>query len=127
MEFLDNWGSGEELDQDEGLPKRPLRSLILTPTRELAIQIKNHLEAAAKFTDIKVSVLFLSWEEVFFSTLIWLFLFLFQIAVVVGGMAAQKQIRMLNYGPEIVVATPGRLWDLIQEGNPHLSQVKKIK
>lgn len=100
MEILQNWG--DENAEEQTLSKKPLRGLILTPTRELAIQIKNHLEAAAKFTDIKI-------------------------AVVVGGMAAQKQIRMLNYGPEIVVATPGRLWDLIQEGNAHLSQVKSIK
>lgn len=35
-------------------PSKPLYALILTPTRELAIQIKNHLMAAAKYTDIKV-------------------------------------------------------------------------
>jgi ATP-dependent RNA helicase DDX24/MAK5 len=51
----------------------------------------------------------------------------FQIAVVVGGMAPQKQERLLSYGPEIVVATPGRLWELIQDGNPHLSQVSSIR
>jgi len=51
----------------------------------------------------------------------------FQIAVVVGGMSSQKQERVLKKCPEIVVATPGRLWDLIQTGNPHLSQVADIK
>jgi hypothetical protein len=50
----------------------------------------------------------------------------FQVAVVVGGMSSQKQERVLSYGPEIVVATPGRLWDLIQEGNPHLAQVTNL-
>lgn len=35
-------------------PKKPLYALILTPTRELAVQIKNHLTKAAKFTDIRV-------------------------------------------------------------------------
>ena len=78
-----------------------LRSLILTPTRELAVQIKNHIEAIAKYTDIKV-------------------------VVIVGGMASQKQIRQLDQAPEIVVATPGRLWDLIQEGHPHLNKVRDI-
>ena len=34
--------------------------------------------------------------------------------------------RLLDQAPEIVVATPGRLWDLIQEGHSHLSQVKDI-
>ncbi len=41
----------------------------------------------------------------------------FQTAVIVGGMAAQKQERLLKRCPEIVVATPGRLWELIQQVN----------
>lgn len=49
------------------------------------------------------------------------------IAVVVGGMAAVKQERILSKSPEIVVATPGRLWELIQQGNPHLSQIDNIR
>jgi len=81
--------------------KGKLRALVLTPTRELAVQVKNHIEAIAKYTDIKA-------------------------AVIVGGMAVQKQIRLLDQAPEIVVATPGRLWDLIQEGHSHLSQVKDL-
>jgi len=53
--------------------------------------------------------------------------FILQIAVVVGGMAPQKQERLLRRGPEIVVATPGRLWELLQDGNPHLAQVSNIR
>ena len=79
-----------------------LMALVLTPTRELAIQVKDHIVAAAKHTDIKT-------------------------AVVVGGMAPQKQRRILARKPEIVVATPGRLWDLISEGDPHLSGAKNIR
>ncbi|XP_046818958.1 ATP-dependent RNA helicase DDX24 isoform X2 [Vespa crabro] len=81
---------------------KPLYALILTPTRELAIQIKDHLVKAAKYTVIKI-------------------------AVVVGGMAAVKQERLLSKGPEIVIATPGRLWELIQLGNVHLNQLSSIK
>ncbi|KAB0805561.1 hypothetical protein PPYR_02531 [Photinus pyralis] len=81
---------------------KPLYSLILTPTRELAVQIKNHLTAAAKYTGI-------------------------QVAVILGGMAAVKQERILSKHPEIVVATPGRLWELIQEGNSHLSNIENIR
>ncbi|XP_060536730.1 ATP-dependent RNA helicase DDX24 [Cylas formicarius] len=83
-------------------PVKPLYALILTPTRELAMQIKNHLSSIAKYTKI-------------------------QIAVVVGGMAAEKQERILGKEPEVVVATPGRLWELIQQGNPHLLKVASIK
>ncbi|KAK7865654.1 hypothetical protein R5R35_006911 [Gryllus longicercus] len=78
-----------------------LYALILTPTRELAIQVHNHLIAVAKYTGIKI-------------------------AVVVGGLASQKQERLLKKRPEIVVATPGRLWELIESGNPHLKNVGDI-
>ncbi|XP_018306369.1 ATP-dependent RNA helicase ddx24, partial [Mycetomoellerius zeteki] len=91
-----------KLDDCHNIPTKPLYALILTPTRELAIQIKNHLTQAAKYTDVKI-------------------------AVVLGGMAAVKQERMLNKGPEIVIATPGRLWELIEKGNPHLNQIDSIR
>ncbi|XP_046417990.1 ATP-dependent RNA helicase DDX24 [Neodiprion fabricii] len=90
------------INDSRGSPKKPLYALILTPTRELAIQVKNHLVKAAKYTGIRI-------------------------AVVVGGMAAVKQERILSKSPEIVVATPGRLWELIQEGNAHLNQVDDVK
>jgi len=35
----------------------------------------------------------------------------------VGGMSAEKQIRLLNYKPTIIVATPGRLWEMMTEYN----------
>ncbi|KAI4469365.1 rna helicase [Holotrichia oblita] len=82
--------------------KRPLYALILTPTRELAMQVTQHLKKLAKYTDIKISV-------------------------VVGGLAVEKQLRLLSKGPEIVVATPGRLWELIEENNEHLTQINDIK
>ncbi|XP_061551352.1 LOW QUALITY PROTEIN: ATP-dependent RNA helicase DDX24 [Phycodurus eques] len=81
---------------------RPLLGLVLTPTRELAVQVKHHIDAVAKFTDITT-------------------------AVVVGGMAQQKQRRILNQRPEILIATPGRLWDLIKERHPHLLNLRQLK
>ncbi|KAJ0171320.1 hypothetical protein K1T71_012870 [Dendrolimus kikuchii] len=81
---------------------KPLYALILTPTRELAIQISRHLIAAAKYTGIRI-------------------------ATIVGGMAAVKQERVLRRGPEVVVATPGRLWELINQGHPHLQQLDSVK
>ncbi|CAD6240956.1 GSCOCG00009027001-RA-CDS [Cotesia congregata] len=81
---------------------KPLYALILTPTRELAIQIRDHLRKAAKYTDINI-------------------------AVIIGGMAAVKQERILRKGPEIVIATPGRLWELVDQGNIHLNQLNTIK
>lgn len=70
--------------QKRKITKAPLRGLVLTPTRELAIQVRDHIQAICKFTKIKT-------------------------VAIVGGMAVQKQIRLLDQAPEIVVATPGRL------------------
>lgn len=40
---------------------------------------------------------------------------LVSVAAIVGGMSAQKQRRILSRGVDVLVATPGRLWDIIQE------------
>lgn len=40
---------------------------------------------------------------------------LVSVAAVVGGMSAQKQRRILSRGVDVLVATPGRLWDILQE------------
>lgn len=105
----DNQEQPAELKQDVGKmisskahSKRPLLGLVLTPTRELAVQVKQHIDAVAKFTGIKTAIL-------------------------VGGMSAQKQQRMLNRQPEIVVATPGRLWELVKEKHPHLSNLRQLR
>ncbi|XP_073725916.1 ATP-dependent RNA helicase DDX24 isoform X2 [Misgurnus anguillicaudatus] len=82
--------------------ERPLLGLILTPTRELAVQVKHHIDAVAQFTGI-------------------------QTAIVVGGMAPQKQQRMLMRRPEIVIATPGRLWEMIKERHPHLQNLRQLR
>uniref|UniRef100_A0A182YRV6 ATP-dependent RNA helicase n=1 Tax=Anopheles stephensi TaxID=30069 RepID=A0A182YRV6_ANOST len=82
--------------------EKPLYGLILTPTRELAVQINDHLKAVAKYTDINIATVF-------------------------GGLAAVKQERLLRKCPEIVIATPGRLWELIQSENHHLSKVADIR
>ena len=70
-----------------------IKGLVMSPTRELAIQIKDHLEAVVP-------------PE--YSQQI-------KIAALVGGMSIQKQIRLLSYKPTIIVATPGRLWELMSE------------
>ncbi|XP_043839513.1 ATP-dependent RNA helicase DDX24 isoform X2 [Dromiciops gliroides] len=90
---------------DEKLHRKcsnPLLGLVLTPTRELAVQVKHHIDAVAKFTGIRTALL-------------------------VGGMAPQKQQRLLTRRPEIVIATPGRLWELIKEQHHHLSNLKQLR
>ena len=48
----------KKLNDCHNISTKPLYALILTPTRELAIQIKNHLTQAVKYTDIKVRLFF---------------------------------------------------------------------
>ncbi|EEY59592.1 DEAD/DEAH box RNA helicase, putative [Phytophthora infestans T30-4] len=74
------------------------KALILTPTRELAIQIQQHLEKMVRNREIGVVTL-------------------------VGGMAVQKQKRILTYRPEIVIGTPGRLWDIIETNHEHMQDL----
>ncbi|KAH8299767.1 hypothetical protein KR044_005778 [Drosophila immigrans] len=96
--------SDEDSDDDDARTsskQSPLYALVLTPTRELAVQVKNHLVAAAKYTGIRVAAIF-------------------------GGLAVAKQERVLRQCPEIVVATPGRLWELYAQGNKHLSKIEDV-
>lgn len=91
----------DESDDADDDDDSPLYALVLTPTRELAVQVKDHLVAAAKYTGIRVAAIF-------------------------GGLAQVKQERVLSKCPEIVVATPGRLWELVTEGNKHLNKLNNI-
>ncbi|NXM59972.1 DDX24 helicase, partial [Illadopsis cleaveri] len=104
VKVLENveFDSSDETPTVDSHKKRPLLGLVLTPTRELAVQVKHHIDAVAKFTGIKTAIL-------------------------VGGMAAPKQERVLNRQPEIVIATPGRLWELVKERHPHLSNLRQLR
>ncbi|MEQ3656091.1 MAG: DEAD/DEAH box helicase [Dokdonia sp.] len=79
--------------------KRVIRSLILTPTRELAAQIHENVTAYSSFLDIRATVIF-------------------------GGVNANPQIRTLRQGVDILIATPGRLLDLQQQGYISLKSVE---
>ncbi|XP_076979546.1 ATP-dependent RNA helicase DDX24 [Tamandua tetradactyla] len=93
---------GDKITTSKEYLKSPLLGLVLTPTRELAVQVKQHIDAVARFTGIKTAIL-------------------------VGGMSTQKQQRMLNRRPEIVIATPGRLWELVKGKHPHLSNLRQLR
>ncbi len=80
---------------------RATRVLILEPTRELAAQVETALRDFARFTDIRVAVLF-------------------------GGVGYGKQLDALRQGVDIVVATPGRLLDHLQRGTCRLDQVQHL-
>ncbi len=87
------------LSQEQPLRKRPIRTLILTPTRELAAQILDNVKAYSEFVDIRSMVVF-------------------------GGVNANPQIRALRNGVDILVATPGRLLDLHNQRALSLSKVE---
>ncbi|KNC77192.1 hypothetical protein SARC_10340, partial [Sphaeroforma arctica JP610] len=82
--------------------KRPLLGLVICPTRELAMQVKDHLSSLTKGTKVKV-------------------------VAIVGGIAPEKQERQLGYKPEVVVATPGRFWELMRTSNAHLNALEYLK
>lgn len=79
-----------------------LRALILAPTRELAMQVSDHISTIARGLDIWV-------------------------VPIVGGISAAKQERLLGKKPEIVVATPGRLWDMMKDRQEHVSNMRFLE
>jgi ATP-dependent RNA helicase RhlE len=81
--------------------RHPVRGLVLTPTRELAEQVADHIRHFAAKTALRV-------------------------AVVYGGIDMDPQTAALRSGVEVVIATPGRLLDHIQQKNTSLSQVQIV-
>lgn len=79
--------------------KRKIRSLIVTPTRELAIQIEESFNAYGRHTGLKCTVVF-------------------------GGVNQNPQTSALRNGVDILVATPGRLLDLMNQGHISLKDVE---
>ncbi len=79
-------------------PNRPL-ALVLAPTRELAIQIKDSFDAYGKHLRLRQSIVY-------------------------GGVSQVHQVRVLNRGAHILVATPGRLLDLMNQGHIKLDQLE---
>jgi ATP-dependent RNA helicase DDX24/MAK5 len=49
-----------------------------------------------------------------------------RVAALVGGIAPVKQERLLRSCPPVIVATPGRLWDLIRHGHKHVSDLEQL-
>lgn len=73
-----------------GKKRKQIRTIILSPTRELAIQIAENFEALSKYTQIKTYVIY-------------------------GGVNMEPQIKALKYGIDVLVATPGRFLDLYKQ------------
>lgn len=88
-----------EADKTPTKGVRPIRSLILTPTRELAIQIEESFKAYGKHTSLKCKVIF-------------------------GGVSQFSQVESLRSGVDILIATPGRLLDLMNQKIVHLNHIQ---
>lgn len=78
---------------------RRLRALIITPTRELAAQVADSVTSYGKHLSLKSLVVF-------------------------GGVKAQPQIKALRKGVDILIATPGRLLDLYQQGEVRCTEIE---
>ncbi len=88
------------LEGKEGQQKgrRKIKALVLTPTRELAIQIGSSFSVYGKYTSIKNTVVF-------------------------GGVNQESQVSAIRKGVDVLVATPGRLLDLINQGYISLQNI----
>jgi len=87
------------MTQDSQNSPRRIRTLIMCPTRELAAQINDNIEQYARYLNIRSMAMF-------------------------GGVSQRPQERKLRHGVDILVATPGRLLDLISQGYVDLSHVR---
>ena len=85
-------------------------ALIIVPTRELSIQVKKHLDKILIDNSTQKS------------------LYKIKVLNLLGGMAIEKQKRELSRNPEILISTPGRLWELIErEESEFLARIHKLK
>ncbi len=92
----------QRLDQQNAARRRlrrPIRALVLTPTRELALQIKESFDLYGKYLAIRHTVIF-------------------------GGVGQTPQVEALQKGVDVLVATPGRLNDLCNQGHIDLSGIE---
>ena len=102
--------------------RRPLRALVLAPTRELALQVSAHLNvclnhhdpAAIACGESKKGKRKVSVKEEAKGLATPRAPPPVSVAAIVGGMSAQKQGRILARGVDVLVATPGRLWDILE-------------
>ncbi len=87
--------------QDPSKKGKKIRALVVSPTRELAIQIEESFRDYGKYTNLKTTVIF-------------------------GGTAIDPQVTMLKNGVDILIATPGRLLDLHKQELVNLSFIETL-
>jgi ATP-dependent RNA helicase RhlE len=94
-----NCGSSGSCNKRNRARTRPIRTLVLTPTRELAVQVAASFATYGRFTGLRTTVVY-------------------------GGVSQNPQVRALQNGVDIVVATPGRLLDLRNQGHIDLTKIE---
>ncbi len=94
-----NGSNGKHRDSFPRADRRPIRTLILAPTRELAAQIGDSFKTYGQFTGLRYTVVY-------------------------GGVGQNPQVRALQNGVDVLVATPGRLLDLMEQGHINLRNVE---
>lgn len=80
-------------------PQKKVSTLILAPTRELAHQISDNFKKYASNSKLRITLIY-------------------------GGVSQHRQVESLRRGCQVIIATPGRLLDLMQQGHVHLDGVK---
>ncbi|MCJ7557766.1 MAG: DEAD/DEAH box helicase [Gammaproteobacteria bacterium] len=99
LPLLQRLASAPAHDKSKG--RRPIRALVLTPTRELAAQVEESIRTYGKYLSLTSAVIF-------------------------GGVNINPQFFMLRKGVDILVATPGRLLDHMGQGSLDLSSVETL-
>mgnify|MGYP004449326021 CR=1 FL=1 len=97
-QLSDGAGNGKRKKSGQG---RPPRALVLCPTRELAMQIFDSFVTYGKFLPLRHTVVF-------------------------GGVNQHRQVQAMRAGIDVLIATPGRLLDLINQGHIDLSAVETL-
>jgi len=88
-------------DKTTGKGKPKVKALVVTPTRELAIQIAENFTAYSQYTSIRNTVIF-------------------------GGVKQAQQVKKLRNGVDVLIATPGRLLDLVGQGHITFKDLKYV-
>lgn len=89
------------VEKTEAKEERHTRILIIAPTRELVQQIHENIRGYAKYTNLRTGV-------------------------IIGGITDKGQIAKLNSGVDILIATPGRLLDLVEKGHGNFQHVQAL-
>jgi ATP-dependent RNA helicase RhlE len=89
----------QALNKEQSKGYKHTRALILTPTRELAVQISESFEVYGRYTNVTQEVIF-------------------------GGVSQHSQTIALRNGVDVLIATPGRLLDLMNQGYVHLDYLE---